>query len=185
MTAPRFIGSEIYRGSSYGARHPLSIPRVPTVTDLCRALGWLTDVQYITSPRARPQALTGWHTPAYIAALQRAEAEGAVTPGTRARHHLGTLSNPVFPEMFRRPATAAGGSLLATDLIAGGGTVYNPGGGTHHGMADRAAGSATSTIRCLRSRRFWRRVSPASPMSISTRITATAWLRRFTASPAC
>ncbi|HMB13404.1 MAG TPA: acetoin utilization protein AcuC [Roseovarius sp.] len=140
MQAPRFIGSQIYRGSSYGARHPLSIPRVPTVIDLCRAMGWLPASQYINSPRARPQALTTWHTPAYIAALGRAEAEGMVTPETRARHHLGTLSNPVFPEMFRRPATAAGGSLLAADLIAGGGVVYNPGGGTHHGMADHAGG---------------------------------------------
>ena len=42
--------------------------------------------------------------------------------------------------MFRRPATAAGGSLLATELLRDGGAVYNPGGGTHHGMADRAAG---------------------------------------------
>ena len=140
MTAPRFIGSDIYRGSSYGPRHPLSIPRVPTVIDLCRALGWLPDAQYINSPRARPQALTTWHTPAYIAALQRAEAEGHVPPETRARHHLGTASNPVFGEMFRRPATAAGGSLLATDLLRDGGAVYNPGGGTHHGMADHAAG---------------------------------------------
>ncbi len=107
MLAPRFIGSEIYRGSSYGERHPLSIPRVPTVIDLCRAMGWLPASQYINSPRARPQTLTTWHTPAYIAALQRAEAEGHVSPETRARHHLGTLSNPVFPEMFRRPATAA------------------------------------------------------------------------------
>lgn len=140
MTAPRFIGSDIYRGSSYGARHPLSIPRVPTVIDLSRALGWLPDAQYITSPRAKPEALTAWHTPAYIAALQRAEAEGHVPPETRARHHLGTASNPVFSEMFRRPATAAGGSLLATDLLRDGGAVYNPGGGTHHGMADRAGG---------------------------------------------
>jgi len=140
MSVPRFIGSEIYRGSSYGPRHPLSIPRVPTVIDLCRALGWLPEAQYITSPRARPEALTTWHTPAYVAALQRAEAEGRVSPETRARHHLGTLSNPVFAEMFRRPATAAGGSLLAADLLTQGGTVYNPGGGTHHGMADRAGG---------------------------------------------
>jgi acetoin utilization protein AcuC len=140
MSVPRFIGSEIYRGSSYGPRHPLSIPRVPTVIDLCRALGWLPEAQYITSPRARPEALTAWHTPAYVAALQRAEAENRVSPETRARHHLGTLSNPVFAEMFRRPATAAGGSLLAADLLAQGGAIYNPGGGTHHGMADRAGG---------------------------------------------
>ena len=140
MTAPLFIGSDIYRGSSYGPLHPLSIPRVPTVIDLGRALEWLPEAQYVNSPRARPQALTAWHTPAYIAALQKAEAEGHAPPETRARHHLGTASNPVFSEMFRRPATAAGGSLLATDLLRDGGVVYNPGGGTHHGMADRASG---------------------------------------------
>jgi acetoin utilization protein AcuC len=110
------------------------------VIDLARALGWLPDAQYRTSPRAKPAALTGFHTPDYVAALQRAEAEGAVDPGTRARHGLGTVSNPVFPEMFRRPATAVGGGLLAAELVARGGAVHNPGGGTHHGMPDRAAG---------------------------------------------
>jgi len=140
MTAPVFIGSNIYRGSSYGPRHPLSIPRVPTVIDLSRAMGWLPPEQYRISPRAKPEALAAWHCPRYLAALQRAEAEGEVSPETRARHNLGTLSNPVFSEMFRRPATAAGGSLLAAALLARGGAVYNPGGGTHHGMADRAAG---------------------------------------------
>ncbi|MDT8326059.1 MAG: acetoin utilization protein AcuC [Roseovarius sp.] len=140
MQAPLFIGSEIYRGSSYGAQHPLSIPRVPTVIDLCRAMGWLPPAQYINSPRAKPAALMAYHTPRYIAALQAAEASGAVNPETRARHHLGTLSNPVFGEMFRRPATAAGGSLLGAELLAQGGVVYNPGGGTHHGMADHAGG---------------------------------------------
>ncbi|MEM7091334.1 MAG: acetoin utilization protein AcuC, partial [Pseudomonadota bacterium] len=44
------------------------------------------------------------------------------------------------PEMFSRPATAAGGSMLGAELVASGGVVYNPGGGTHHGMADRANG---------------------------------------------
>lgn len=140
MQIPLFIGSDIYRGSSYGPRHPLAIPRVPTVVDLCRAMGWLPAEQYRDSPRAIVPALTAWHTPAYVAALMRAEAEGAVDAATRARHHIGTLSNPVFPEMFRRPATAAGGSLLAARLLADGGVAYNPGGGTHHGMADRAGG---------------------------------------------
>jgi len=140
MTAPLFIGSPIYRGSSYGKHHPLSIPRVPTVIDLSRALGWLPPERYRISPRAKPEALAAWHCPRYLTALQRAETEGQVTPETRARHNLGTLSNPVFAEMFRRPATAAGGSLLAATLLARGGAIYNPGGGTHHGMADHAAG---------------------------------------------
>lgn len=140
MLAPIFLGSDIYRGSSYGAHHPLAIPRVPTVIDLCRTMGWLPDTQYRTSPRARPAALTSFHTPRYLAALQEAERTGTVDAKTRARHHLGTLANPVFAEMFRRPATAAGGSLLATELLARGGVAFNPGGGTHHGMADHAGG---------------------------------------------
>lgn len=140
MQAPVFIGSRIYRGSSYGARHPLSIPRVPTAIDLSRALGWLPDARYRTSPRARPRALQAFHSEAYIAALQKAEADQSVTEREQTVFGLGTLSNPVFGEMFRRPATAAGGSLLGASLLRDGGIVFNPGGGTHHGMAGRAAG---------------------------------------------
>ena len=140
--APLFIGSEIYRGSSYGARHPLRVPRVSTVIDLSRALGLLPPDRYRTSPRAKPAALTLWHDPDYIAALQQAEAEGQVSPQVTARHGLGTLSNPVFPQMFRRPATGAGGVMLAATLLAAapGGAVHVPGGGTHHGLRDRANG---------------------------------------------
>lgn len=140
MTTPIFLGSEIYRGSSYGAWHPLRVPRVSTVMDLSRAMGWLPPAQYRNSPRAKPAALTIWHTPDYIAALQKAEADQAVSPEVTARHGLGTVANPIYPEMFRRPATAAGASLLAGDLLAKGGCVYHPGGGTHHGMPDRASG---------------------------------------------
>ena len=140
MQAPVFIGSDIYRGSSYGGWHPLAIPRVSTVIDLARALEWLPAAQYRTSPRAKPAALTAFHTPDYVAALMRAEAEGGVDAETRARHGLGTSANPVFPEMFRRPATGAGGVMLAADLVRSGGVVHVPGGGTHHAMADRANG---------------------------------------------
>ncbi|ANT61360.1 acetoin utilization protein [Salipiger sp. CCB-MM3] len=136
-----FIGSEIYRGSRYGALHPLSIERVPAVIDLCRAMGWLPAREWRDSPRAKPAALTDFHAPDYVAALQAAEAAGAVSDQTRDRHGLGTLSNPIFPEMYRRPATAVGGGLLAAEIVAAeGGAVFNPGGGTHHALADRASG---------------------------------------------
>ena len=137
---PRFIGSEIYRTSSYGARHPLSIPRVSTVIDLCRALGWLPDDVYIDSPRATPEELARYHAPDYIAAVQRAEAEQALDEKSRQRYQLGLNGNPIFPEIFSRPATACGGSLLAARLLKKGGIVYNPAGGTHHGQPDRASG---------------------------------------------
>ena len=140
LDGPLFVGHEIFRASSYGAHHPLRIPRVSTVMDLGRALGWLPPDRYRTSPRAKAAALAAWHAPEYLAALHRAEADGAVDHATRERFGLGTPSNPVFPEVWRRPATAAGGSLLAAELLAGGGVVHNPAGGTHHAMPARAAG---------------------------------------------
>lgn len=137
---PRFIGSEIYRKSTYGSWHPLRVPRVSTVMDLCGAMGWLPPAQFVNSPRAKPAALTGFHTPDYIAALQAAETAQSVSDAVRARHALGTPSNPVFAEMYRRPATSAGASLLAGEMLAHGGVIYSPAGGTHHGMPDRANG---------------------------------------------
>lgn len=137
---PFFIGSEIYRGSSYGTWHPLHIPRVSTVMDLSRALGWLPQAQYRTSPRAKPAALRAFHTPDYLDALQAAEVAQFVSDVVRTRHGLGSTANPVFPEMFRRPATGAGGVMLAAELVRAGGVVHVPGGGTHHAMADRANG---------------------------------------------
>lgn len=148
--SPLFVGAEVYRGSSYGSAHPLRVPRVSTVMDLARALGWLPAGRYRTSPRAKPQALGLWHDPAYIAALIRAEAlaRGEAEPAPdevetlRRRHGLGTLSNPLFPEMFRRPATGAGGVMWAAETLAAApsGAIHVPGGGTHHGLRDRANG---------------------------------------------
>lgn len=142
FVGPLFIGSEIYRGSTYGAGHPLRVPRVSTVMDVCASLGWLPPARYRASPRAKPAALTHWHTPDYIAALQLAEAVGDLPAPLRARHHLGTLSNPIFPQIYSRPATGAGGVLLAAELLAQapGGAIHVPGGGTHHGLPDRANG---------------------------------------------
>ncbi|MFN3575712.1 MAG: acetoin utilization protein AcuC [Tabrizicola sp.] len=139
--APLFVGAEIYRRSSYGLHHPLRIPRVSTVMDLARALGWLPSDRFRSSPRAKPAALTLWHEPAYVAALQEAETLGAASREMRERFHLGTLSNPVFPEVYRRPATGAGGTMLAAELLSHGpGVIHVPGGGTHHGLPGRANG---------------------------------------------
>lgn len=137
---PRYVGSEIYRRSSYGPKHPLAVPRVSVCTDLVRAMGWLDDGRYLDAPMADDGLLLRFHTPEYLAALKRAEAEQAVSDAVRARHCLGAAGNPVFREMFRRPATSAGGVALACRTVLGGGIVHCPGGGTHHGRPDRASG---------------------------------------------
>ncbi|ANK82387.1 MAG: acetoin utilization protein [Rhizobiales bacterium NRL2] len=137
-----FIGSEIYRASRYGRRHPLAIPRVSTVMDLARALHWLPEDAYLDSPTATVDELCRFHDPAYVAAVQRAEREQRADAELRERYNIGRLENPVFGEVFRRPATAAGASLLAAELIAGdrADRIYTPAGGTHHGRPDRASG---------------------------------------------
>jgi acetoin utilization protein AcuC len=137
---PQYIGSEIYRHSSYGPKHPLAVPRVSVCTDLCRALGWLPDTAYLDAPLADPAALTRFHDPAYVTALQRAEATQTVSDDDRARFRIGAEGNPVYREVFRRPATSAGGVMLAARLTEEGGVVHCPGGGTHHGRRDRASG---------------------------------------------
>jgi acetoin utilization protein AcuC len=140
MDRPIYIGSEVYRRSSYGPKHPLAVPRVSVCTDLCRALEWLHEEQYRDSPMATDAELARFHDPDYIAAVRRSEATQCVPEAERIRYRIGVDGNPVYGEMFRRPATSAGGVILAARLTAAGGIVHCPGGGTHHGRRDRASG---------------------------------------------
>ena len=148
MTNPLYIGSEIYRRSTYGAGHPLAIPRVTTCTDLVRAMGWLPDSQFVAAPMADRVHVERFHDPAYIDALYRAEASQTVSDEDRARYRIGAEGNPVYPEIYRRPMTSAGGVILACRTVLNGGIVpagapmivHCPGGGTHHGRPARASG---------------------------------------------
>ena len=137
---PRLIGSEIYRQSRYGGKHPLAIPRVSAAIDLIRALGWLNDADYIDSPVANPDQLARFHDPGYIAAVIEAEAGQDAPDDVRHRHGIGMNGNPIVGEIFKRPATACGATLKAVQLLQDGGIVHSPAGGTHHGRRDRASG---------------------------------------------
>jgi acetoin utilization protein AcuC len=140
LANPLIIGHEVFRHSRYGTRHPLSIPRVSTVLDLGRALGWITEANYREAPQADPIELARFHEPHYIQTLQEVERSQRIDATRGERYHLGRLENPIFGEVFRRPATAAGGCLLAATLVREGGVVHNPAGGNHHGRPDRASG---------------------------------------------
>ncbi len=103
-------------------------------------MGWLDEAQFRTAPMAELADVLRFHDPAYVAALQRAEADQAVSEADRALYRIGAEGNPVYPEVFRRPMTSAGGVMLAARLTAEGGVVHCPGGGTHHGRPGRASG---------------------------------------------
>ena len=140
MTHSTLIGSEIYRHSTYGAKHPISIPRVSTVLDLVRALKLCPAENYKNAPTVKIDLLAQFHSRDYLVALLEAETSQFVSETDRKAYNIGVISNPVFPSMFKRPATSVGSSLLATELVAVGGRAYALGGGLHHGMADYANG---------------------------------------------
>jgi acetoin utilization protein AcuC len=142
LPRPMFIGNDIYRRSSFGPKHPLSVPRVPATIDLCRALGWLPDDAYIESGPASPAEIARFHDPAYLDALRRGEREGVLNAADRERYNLGRLENPIHDTMYTRPSISAGAVLMAADMLGrvSRGIVYSPAGGTHHGRPDRASG---------------------------------------------
>lgn len=135
-----FVGSDIYRQAAFGANHPLSIPRVATVMDLCAVLGWLDGGVFQLSPVATPQQLAAFHDPLYIEALQLADSQGRVTSEVRKKYRIGTMENPLFPGLFQQAATSVAGSVLAAELSASERVVFHPSGGTHHGRRARASG---------------------------------------------
>lgn len=140
MPAAVFVGSPIFRKAAFGANHPLSIRRVEVVHALCENLGWLDPGTMRTCHPAARETLLKFHTPAYIAALERADTERVVSPQDRARFNVGTMENPWFPGLLERAATTVGGSILAAEIALTGATAFHPSGGTHHGMPDRAHG---------------------------------------------
>jgi len=139
-TRTLFVGHAIYRQAAYGSNHPLAIPRVESVMDLCRALGWLGQSEFHESPRASLDELAWFHAPDYVQALWQASETGRVDFEARRRYAIGTMENPVFSGVFERAATSVGGSIRAAELALEGRIVFHPAGGTHHGRPDRASG---------------------------------------------
>ncbi len=137
---PHFIGSDIYRLPVFKPPHPLAVPRAMLAADLCGALGWLEAPQYEESPMATVVELCRFHGRDYIAALQRAELTQDLPAELRLTTRIGADANIIHPAVFRRPATSAGGALLAATLTAFGGVVHAPGVGNHHGQPNRASG---------------------------------------------
>jgi acetoin utilization protein AcuC len=132
-----FVSAAVYGAAGYRGNHPLAIPRIAPVEALCAIL-W--GVRPEESPIADRTTLERFHAPAYLDALQAAEARGRASEEERRRFNLGTMENPVFAGLWQRAATSVGGSIRAAELAHAQGLAFHPAGGTHHGLADRAHG---------------------------------------------
>ncbi len=156
-----FIGAAQYRRHGYGANHPLSIPRVSLTFDLINAYGALSAEEYRVGRTATAEELCWFHTRDYVEAMKRCEALGQVRDIDRQRYNIGNLENPWFPGFFTTPALATGSSVQGAEWVLGGARAFNPAGGMHHAMPDRAQGFCyfnDAALAVMRLRRAGKRV---------------------------
>ncbi len=137
-----FITSDIFRGSSYGKGHPLNIQRVWPVLDLCKAFGWIKKEQLQFVPPAKKNELLIFHTNDYIDALYEAEQHQELSLSKKNKFKIGVHPNPIFKEVYSRPATAVKANIIGVNYLFEGkfSNVFNPSGGTHHGFKNKANG---------------------------------------------
>jgi acetoin utilization protein AcuC len=136
------IHSEEWRRFDYGPEHPLRMERLGLTWRLMEAYGLTTlpRAAVLAPAPAEIDAITRFHTRAYVEIL-RAVSAGEWVPHA-ARAGLGPGDNPIFPGLWDAARLAAGGSLLAADLVAEGAAdrAFHFAGGLHHAMPDRASG---------------------------------------------
>ena len=137
-----FLGSDIFRHSIYGHQHPLNIARVWPVIDLLRSENLLEKAHYKAVPIASIKELSLYHDEGYVRALFQAQTQQSLPDDMRDIYNIGKGANPIFREVYDRPATAAKASMIGAEMLVTGKAdyVFNPSGGTHHGQKDKAFG---------------------------------------------
>ncbi len=126
----------------FGVDHPLAPVRVELTVDLIRETGLATAdgvVEILPSP-IEDADLLRLHRPDFVAAVRRVSAD----PTIRAdwAHGLGPGDNPVFGGMHEASRGVCAASRTAAQAVWEGRAIhaFNPAGGLHHAMPDRAAG---------------------------------------------
>ncbi len=125
----------------HGPQHPLRFERVVLTRRLISDYGILDDprVGETLARDATDDELVRVHSEAYIDAVRRA---GHGERGPWGRFGFGPGDNPVFPGMHEASTRVAGASIVAAEAVWTGRAehAFNPAGGLHHAMAERASG---------------------------------------------
>src|SRR5712691_296676 len=156
------IYSEAWRQYDYSPEHPLRMERLGLTWRLMEAYGLTAAprAKVLTPEPADLASIARFHTREYLEIL-RAVSAGDWVPHAQ-RYGLGPGDNPIFVGLWEAAQLAAGGSLLAAQLVADGEAdrAFHFAGGLHHAMPDRASGfcyvnDAVLAVMCLRER-GWR-----------------------------
>ena len=127
--------SDIFKGSRYERGHPLDMDRVWPSVELIKLMGWINEDQIIKNSPADISELTKFHDLDYVNALKKAEEDQNLPDNLKKKFNIGIGNNPIFSEVFSRPATAAKASIKAVEMIASkkAKKILYISGGTHHG----------------------------------------------------
>lgn len=137
-----FIYSTELEKHRYPPEHPFNTVRGKRVRETVNSMGLLSasNVREVAPAPAERIVLKKFHSARYLHALRTAsrgrwDAE-ALEMG------IGTQDCPVFPGLYEYTVLAAGGTLVASNLILSGDAeiAFNPSGGFHHAGPERASG---------------------------------------------
>jgi len=105
-------------------------------------MGWVNEEQIIKNKPAEIDELIKFHDLEYVKALKKAEEELDLPDYLKRKYNIGIGNNPIFSEVFSRPASAAKASIKAVEMIANkqAKKILNISGGTHHGRKSEAYG---------------------------------------------
>ena len=91
--------------------------RVWPSVELIRLMGWINENQIIKNSPAEISELIKFHDLDYVKALKRAEKDQTLPDKLKKKFNIGIGNNPIFSEVFSRPATAAQASIKAVEMI--------------------------------------------------------------------
>ncbi len=136
------IWDDVLAAYDFGPQHPLAPIRVELTVDLIREVGLASAPGVLQAPPGPvdEEELLRLHRPQFVEAVRRVSAD----PGIRSdvAFGLGPGDNPVFGGMHEASLQICAASREAARLVWEGEAVhaFNPAGGLHHAMPDRAAG---------------------------------------------
>ncbi len=127
-----------------GPDHPFAPDRQHALFDLLRRTGAMTDADVLATAPLDAGALARVHDLDYVRCLIAtsmplpSDATIALAP----QHGLGAGDNPIAEGQHDAAAAVAGATVAAVDAVFDGmcRAAFNPAGGLHHAMPDRAAG---------------------------------------------
>jgi acetoin utilization protein AcuC len=124
-----------------GPDHPLAPIRVSLTVDLIRRSGLIGGRAVEVAPAVLDeQALLRRHAPDYVAAVRRLSEDPTLPLGRD--YGLGPGDTPAFARMHEASVGIAGASVEAARQVWTGQAIhaFNPAGGLHHAMPERAGG---------------------------------------------